>query len=416
MQFTTIRSICPFHIHFLIVFVNVAFLIFFLLFPSSQQMSSIACLSARRLPYITQIDSDLRPFLNGIASDNLEILRTFVPPKHQVLIQLISNTFFVQASREAVRLDDVTATLQALQAFLREKEITLPDVELLLNTGDGPVFSSIPMSGSFLDSSFILGHSRLTSHTNWPGTTPNPRVLPLFSFQKTASCFDILFPYPSLFRSPTNNGQASWTDKVPKLVWRGTQTGGFYDKTNWHTFARTRLVAMCSDTAYGRSLCDAGFSGFSQIASDAKVDLFSNFREYMKSPIPLEMMSRYKYIASIDGNGWASRFSSLLHSNSVVLKQQSPWFEFFYRALRPYEHYIPISASLEDVFDVVEWLKSNDGFACKIGEQGKKFASQYLDSDSITLYVVELLRRYATLLRYNVTQHPQAVPVKVKIF
>lgn len=39
-------------------------------------------------------------------------------------------------------------------------------------------------------------------------------------------------------------------------------------------------------------------------------------------------------MASLDGNGWATRFAPLLASSSVVFKQTSPWFEFFYIAVR----------------------------------------------------------------------------------
>ena len=41
-----------------------------------------------------------------------------------------------------------------------------------------------------------------------------------------------------------------------------------------------------------------------------------------------------RFVASLDGNGWATRFTPLLASSSVVFKQTSPWFEFFYTAVR----------------------------------------------------------------------------------
>ncbi len=40
-----------------------------------------------------------------------------------------------------------------------------------------------------------------------------------------------------------------------------------------------------------------------------------------------------RYIASLDGNGWATRFAPLLSSSSAVFKQTSPWYEFFYTSV-----------------------------------------------------------------------------------
>lgn len=37
------------------------------------------------------------------------------------------------------------------------------------------------------------------------------------------------------------------------------------------------------------------------------------------------------------------RFGKLLHTDSVVLKETSGWEEYYYRALTPWVHYVPVS-------------------------------------------------------------------------
>jgi len=69
---------------------------------------------------------------------------------------------------------------------------------------------------------------------------------------------------------------------------------------------------------------------------------------------------QYKYQVSVDGTVAAYRLPYLLAGDSVVLKQNSPYYEFFYKQLRPYEHYIPVKADLSDLLDRIQWAKDHD--------------------------------------------------------
>lgn len=56
----------------------------------------------------------------------------------------------------------------------------------------------------------------------------------------------------------------------------------------------------------------------------------------------------------------AYRLPYLLAGDSVVLKQDSIYYEHFYNELRPWEHYIPISADLGDLLDKIQWAREHD--------------------------------------------------------
>ena len=56
----------------------------------------------------------------------------------------------------------------------------------------------------------------------------------------------------------------------------------------------------------------------------------------------------------------AYRLPYLIAGDSVVLKQDSKYYEYFYKQLRPYEHYIPIKSDLSDLLMQIEWAKNND--------------------------------------------------------
>ena len=69
---------------------------------------------------------------------------------------------------------------------------------------------------------------------------------------------------------------------------------------------------------------------------------------------------QYKYQINIDGTVAAYRLPYLLAGDSVVLKQDSSYYEHFYNELRPWEHYIPIRADLGDLLEKIQWAREHD--------------------------------------------------------
>ena len=64
----------------------------------------------------------------------------------------------------------------------------------------------------------------------------------------------------------------------------------------------------------------------------------------------------WMYLAyfDIDGNNWSSRFIMLLCTNSVVVKIDPDYVDYFYEDLIPGLHYIP--ASLENMTEVAKYV------------------------------------------------------------
>ncbi len=56
----------------------------------------------------------------------------------------------------------------------------------------------------------------------------------------------------------------------------------------------------------------------------------------------------------------AYRLPYLLVGDSVVLKQDSSYYEHFYNELRPWQHYIPIRANLGDLLEKIQWARDHD--------------------------------------------------------
>ena len=72
------------------------------------------------------------------------------------------------------------------------------------------------------------------------------------------------------------------------------------------------------------------------------------------------LSQQHKYQINIDGTVAAYRLPYLMAGDSVVLKQDSPFYEHFYKDMKPYEHYIPFKRDLSDLMEKIQWAKDND--------------------------------------------------------
>jgi protein glucosyltransferase len=89
------------------------------------------------------------------------------------------------------------------------------------------------------------------------------------------------------------------------------------------------------------------------------------------------------------------------------------WEEFFYPALRPWLHFIPVdsAASQADLQQLLEFLHGNDAHAREIAERGAAFLRQHLKFADIGCYWRRLLTSYAALLTYTVQPDPELVEI-----
>ena len=109
----------------------------------------------------------------------------------------------------------------------------------------------------------------------------------------------------------------------------------------------------------------------------------------------------FRYLFNFRGVAASFRFKHLFLCNSLVFHVGDEWLEFFYDALKPWVHYIPVRQDLKDAQELIEFAKENDKVVREIAERGQKFISEHLKMEDITCYWEELLTQYGKLMRYK---------------
>lgn len=119
----------------------------------------------------------------------------------------------------------------------------------------------------------------------------------------------------------------------------------------------------------------------------------------------------HKFVLNFDGAGnWSRRMSVLLNSGSVVVKAESPGYQFYEFGLEPGVHYVPFDAMVGsdepgNLRPRLEWLAEFDDVAKQLAERAESFGEACLSEHSINDFVYELLAEYGRLQRGRPTPH-----------
>ncbi len=188
-----------------------------------------------------------------------------------------------------------------------------------------------------------------------------------------------------------------WEEKIDKLFWRGTPWDGkhfdMYTFDNWTSIPRGKLVHLSRQHP---ELIDAAFSEYPKKCREDPDRCKQEMGEI--SFVPWEEVAHFKYQMAIDGvtcSFPATQWKLLL--GALAFKQETPDVMYFYDALIPWEHYIPVKQDLSDLLTQIKWAKSHDAEAKRIAQNGREFALTHLMPEHLLLYCYKVLVRYASL-------------------
>ena len=198
-----------------------------------------------------------------------------------------------------------------------------------------------------------------------------------------------------------HNKYPAWVNKTRQVLWRGTLSGRLHlNSSNAQSNIRWKLVDHVHNHAPNPALYDIGLTGAPR---HPHVDLSQVGGT--KDFLPMPDFQNYQAILDIDGNSWSSRFGVLLCYNSVVLKVESTFAEYFYPQLRPYEHYVPVRSDLTDLDQQAALVldPANAAQVQRIIHNANAWCRQNMTKSKLRMEYLNIWNAYAGMLEPNWT-------------
>ncbi|KAH8381840.1 hypothetical protein KR009_000627, partial [Drosophila setifemur] len=319
------------------------------------------------------IQKDLEPYIDkGITPEMMAQSKRF-----GTLYKVIQGRIYRQDNCSyPVRCASVEDMLLAISG-------DLPDLEFVLNVRDWPQVH------------FLSGSSG-----------------PVFSDSTTSWHLDIMCPAwsfwtvsgPMLQQYPHGLGRWDWMRqhlmaRAGSIPWESKKSMGFFRGSRSHP-KRDKVVLL------SRSFPDLVDARYTQHVGDK-----STSHPLAADPaeeVPLADHCQFKYLFSFQGVAASFRLRHILLCRSLVLHVGDQWQEFFYAQLKPWVHYVPVdsNAAVEELADLVLYLRQHDDLAEEIAERGQQFVWLHLRMEDVQCYWSRLLREYAQLLTYQVQLEP----------
>lgn len=322
-------------------------------------------------------ERDLEPFIGGITRPMMEKAEAV---SRVTKYQIIDGKLY--------RSEDCMFPFRCtgIEHFLLEvlHESPIPDTEFVVNTRDWPQL---------------------------PRATQREPV-PVFSFSKTAQHLDIMYPVwafwcggPAISLYPRGLGRWDehreslseaaeawpWEEKLDLAMFRGSRTSAERDPL-------VRLSRQCPN------IVDAQYTK-NQAWKSSKDTLGMEPAEEMS----LESHCQYKFLFNYRGVAASFRFKHLFLCRSLVFHVGDEWLEFFYPAMKPWVHFIPVpkNADEEELFNLIEFAKEHPDLSQKIADRGASFVKNNLRMLDVGCYWRDLLRKYTEYLTYKVVRDPK---------
>lgn len=324
------------------------------------------------------IEEDLAPWKNGITE---EVFNTAKSNNYGSHYQIVNHKLY----REEGCM--FPARCSGNEHFILEVIKKLPDMEFVINTRDWPQISSRQQPIPVFSFSKVRGQSHDIMYPAWTFWEGGPAVWPIY---------------------PTGLGR--WDEQreiIPRTAkswpWEKKKNKGFFRGSRTSS-ERDPLILLSRSNP---ELVDAEYTKNQAWKSEA-----DTLHRPPAKEIRLEDHCDYKYLFNFRGVAASFRFKHLFLCDSVVFHVGSAWLEFFYPAMKPWVHYIPVKEDLSDVRDLLEFAKENDDVVHEIAKRGRQFIWDHLRMEDVTCYWETLLKKYAKLLKFKTKKNKTYKQIK----
>ena len=186
-------------------------------------------------------------------------------------------------------------------------------------------------------------------------------------------------------------------EKIPKAVWRGTNSSPFYRKRKEITEAEhKRKKASRRDLVerhFSNPIHDIALSEAVYIPPDKNIA--NDADQFIRGRMTIDEHLQYKYIICAEGNDYPSNLPWVLLSNSVPV-MPPPFVETWLveRRLQAWKHYVPLAYDFSDLDEKINWCNCHPDSCRDIAYRSKVFALQFFDQELEQDLVRSVVRRY----------------------
>jgi Glycosyl transferase family 90 len=191
-----------------------------------------------------------------------------------------------------------------------------------------------------------------------------------------------------------------WESKQRKLVWRGALSENrpelVFESQRWRL---CKLVHELSDPAQ-KQMFDVGLTTIPKFLRDQiYIDetLVGGVASFLGE---MTEFQKYTAILDMDGNSWSSRFRTMLCYNSVAVKVEPAYVDYFFSDLIPWKHYIPIKNDLSDLVENVAFAldPANDPVIHEIIASANQWCSERSTRNGLVYDMLDTMEVYLQLL------------------
>ena len=251
---------------------------------------------------------------------------------------------------------------------------------------------------SIVDTDFLVYVGDLFDWDMLPFFDPALRFpVPLFVQEKTKTSKTFLI-YPRSFDGfneaiRESSSVPGWNRRWKSAIWRGSTTGGGLENST-----RAKLVRM---SLAHPDLIDARFT---HCSLDSITCEEMHRCGMMGESMSYSQQLLFRMVVMVDGNSLPDRFAHQMAMGHVILKQDSPHEEFWYRDAKEWIHYIPVAKDLSNLADRIKQVANNETLLTSIGTAGRDFIRQKMSPPSIDCLWADLLQTYSRHMTQPVSQ------------
>lgn len=241
------------------------------------------------------------------------------------------------------------------------------------------------------------------------------RPIPVFQYHRRKGLNAIIHPlqgfqtYPSR-RIPKLEDKTAFAGKRAKVFWRGKLSGNVVTPAGTMGIIRTlddknvsdadklallqqsaRFV-VCRNNIHSETI-DAGLTLME--ASKRHAAGSPLLEPLYRARVSVEEQLQYRYLLALDGYDSPSSWYWMLNTNSLVMRQESPWQAFGDNFFEPWVHFVPIAQDGSDVSEKFLWCERHLAECARIVANARAAWSVLFDAG------YQLERRRAVMERYR---------------